>query len=188
VCKLSLKWLGEKYLRLFTGRKLEFSSPGTGLIFVRRDAEARLVELILASAGWIAGWRPEMIRRLSMILYGTVAALLIAGPISAHHGGAAFESTPITLKGTVEEFDFINPHCQLFFTVTDDSGKVAKWDGEFTNPGALHRRGLTKDTFKAGDQITLTGDRARNGANVIRVLKMQMPDGREITVLGPDDN
>jgi Family of unknown function (DUF6152) len=129
-----------------------------------------------------------MTRKLSAILSGAGAILLLAGPMFAHHGGAAFETTPITIKGTVEEFEFINPHCQLFFDVTDDSGKVVKWDGEFTNPGALHRRGITKDTFKAGDQITLTGNRAKNGAAVMRVLKMQMPDGRVLTVLGPEDN
>ena len=86
------------------------------------------------------------------------------------------------------EFDFINPHCQLFINVADESGAVVKWDGEFTNPGTLHRRGWTKDMFKPGDQITMIGNRAKNGANVIRVMKLQMADGKEITALGGDDN
>jgi len=74
----------------------------------------------------------------------------------AHHGAAAYDtSQTTTLKGTVVEFDFINPHCQLFINVPDDGGKIIKWDGEFTNPGTLHRRGWTKEMFKPGDQITL---------------------------------
>lgn len=130
-----------------------------------------------------------MTRKLTVILCLGAAVFLFAGPIFAHHGAAAYDTSQnTTLKGTVVDFEFINPHCQLFINVPDDSGKAVKWDGEFTNPGTLHRRGWTKDMFKPGDQITLIGNRAKNGANVLRVLKLQMADGKEITALGGDDN
>ena len=130
-----------------------------------------------------------MTRKLTVILGAAVVLLLVAGPMFAHHGAAAYDTSQnTTLKGTVVEFDFINPHCQLFINVADESGAVVKWDGEFTNPGTLHRRGWTKDMFKPGDQITMIGNRAKNGANVIRVMKLQMADGKEITALGGDDN
>ena len=130
-----------------------------------------------------------MTRKLTIIFYAAVAVVLFAGPMLAHHGAAAYDTSEnTTLKGTVVEFDFINPHCQLFLNVTDDSGKVVKWDGEFTNPGTLHRRGWTKDMFKPGDQLTMIGNRAKNGANVLRVLKLEMADGKVITALGADDN
>ena len=61
------------------------------------------------------------------ILCAAFVALLYAGPALAHHGAAAFDtSQSTTLKGTVVEFNFINPHCQLFINVTDDSGKVVE--------------------------------------------------------------
>ena len=130
-----------------------------------------------------------MTRKLIVILCAAVVLLLVAGPMFAHHGAAAYDTSQnTTLKGTVVEFDFINPHCQLFINVTDESGEMVKWDGEFTNPGTLHRRGWTKDMFKPGDQITMIGNRAKNGANVLRVLKLQMSDGKVITALGGDDN
>jgi hypothetical protein len=129
-----------------------------------------------------------MTRKLSVILCAAALIFLFAGPMLAHHGGAAYETSPTTIKGTVVEFDFINPHCQLFINVTGDNGSVAKWDGEFTNPGTLHRRGWTKDMFKPGDQITMIGNRAKNGATVMRVLKLEMADGRVITALGGEDN
>jgi|SRR5271165_698717 len=124
----------------------------------------------------------------SAILFASAVIFLFAGPVFAHHGAAAYEPSQITIKGTIVEFDFINPHCQLFLDVTEDSGKVTKWDGEFTTPGTLRRRGWTKEMFKPGDQITLIGNRAKNGANLIRVLKLQLADGRLITALGGDDN
>ena len=130
-----------------------------------------------------------MTRKLTIILCAAVAGFLFAGPMFAHHGAAAYDTSQnTTLKGTVVEFDFINPHCQLFINVADESGALVKWDGEFTNPGTLHRRGWTKDMFKPGDQITMIGNRAKNGANVLRVMKLQMADGKEITALGGDDN
>jgi len=130
-----------------------------------------------------------MTRKLTVILCAAVVGFLFAGPLFAHHGAAAYDtSQTTTLKGTVVEFDFINPHCQLFVDVPDENGKVVKWDGEFTNPGTLHRRGWTKEMFKPGDPITLIGNRAKNGATVLRVLKLEMSDGKVITALGAEDN
>ena len=130
-----------------------------------------------------------MICKLTVILCAAVVSLLSAGPMFAHHGAAAYDtSQTTTLKGTVVEFDFINPHCQLFINVPDDGGKIIKWDGEFTNPGTLHRRGWTKEMFKPGDQITLIGNRAKNGATVLRVLKLELSDGKVIPALGAEDN
>jgi Family of unknown function (DUF6152) len=130
-----------------------------------------------------------MTRKLMVVLCAAVVVLLVAGPMFAHHGAAAYDTSQnTTLKGTVVEFDFINPHCQLFINVADESGALVKWDGEFTNPGTLHRRGWTKDMFKPGDQITMIGNRAKNGANVLRVMKLEMADGKVITALGADDN
>jgi hypothetical protein len=130
-----------------------------------------------------------MTRKLTIILYAAVVAFLFANPALAHHGGAAYDtSQTLTIKGTVVEFDFINPHCQLFIEAPDDSGKIVKWDGEFTNPGTLHRRGWTKEMFKPGDKITMIGNRGKNGAYVLRVLKLEMADGKVITALGGEDN
>jgi uncharacterized protein DUF6152 len=130
-----------------------------------------------------------MTRKLMVILCAAGVALLLAGPMFAHHGAAAYDTSQTTiLKGTVVDFEFINPHCQLFINVADESGQMVKWDGEFTNPGALHRRGWTKDMFKPGDQITMSGNRAKNGATVLRVLKLEMADGKVITALGGEDN
>lgn len=129
-----------------------------------------------------------MTRKLSAILFVPAVVFLFVGPAFAHHGAAGYETSQLAIKGTVVEFDFINPHCQLFLNVTDDSGKITKWDGEFTTPGTLRRRGWTNDMFKPGDQITLIGNRAKNGANLLRVLKLQLADGKVITALGGDDN
>ena len=114
--------------------------------------------------------------------------LIISAPVFAHHGAAAYDTTrSTTVKGKGGEFLFINPHCQLYIEVTDEKGNAVKWAGEFTNPSTLHRRGWTKEMFKPGDPITLIGDRAKNGATVIRVLKVGLSDGRTLAALGGED-
>ena len=128
-----------------------------------------------------------MIRKSMVALCVATAVLWFGGAVFAHHGGAAYDMSQTSIKGTIVEFDFINPHCQLFVNVTDDKGNVTKWDGEFTNPGTLHRRGWTKEMFKPGDPITLIGNRAKSGAAVMRVLKLEMADGRTITALGGEE-
>ena len=54
---------------------------------------------------------------------GLVAALLLLGFAAfAHHGGSDYDvQHPVTLKGTVTEFYWSNPHCQIFVDVKDDS-------------------------------------------------------------------
>lgn len=114
--------------------------------------------------------------------------LLLAAPVFAHHGAAAYDtSKSTTIVGKVVEFQFINPHCELYVDVPDENGKVVKWMGEFTNPGTLHRRGWTKEMFKPGDEITLIGDRAKNGAAVLRVQKVKFADGKTVNALGADE-
>lgn len=130
-----------------------------------------------------------MFRTKLVMFVGLPAAILMLGlTLWAHHGSAAYDPNTSTIKGTIVEFQFVNPHCQLRVDVKDDNGKVTQWTGEFTNPAALHRRGWTKEMFMPGDQITLEGNRAKSGAPFMRVMKLEMADGKKLTALGGDDN
>jgi hypothetical protein len=115
------------------------------------------------------------------------AVLLLGAMLSAHHGSAAYDLNTTTISGKIVEFDFVNPHCQIHVDATDGKGHIVHWTGEFTNPAALHRRGWTKEMFKPGDPITVTGNKAKSGAPFMRVMKVQMADGKELTPFGGDD-
>jgi uncharacterized membrane protein (Fun14 family) len=61
----------------------------------------------------------------------TIGLLVFSAPILAHHGSSAYESKKMTtLKGTVTDFQFMNPHTEIVFEVKGDSGKVEKWTAE----------------------------------------------------------
>lgn len=118
----------------------------------------------------------------TFILVAVLVFLLsIAGSAFAHHGTANYDMTKVvTLKGTVTDFQFINPHTLILFDVKNDKGVVEHWQAEATSPNHLVRTGWTKDIIKAGDQITISGFRAKNGSTVIRFQKMVLANGQEI--------
>lgn len=124
-------------------------------------------------------------KKLFLLLAAVVSAFL-ALPQSAegHHGRASFESTEITLKGTVTDFHFVNPHCVVEFEVKDDQGRVLKWEGQLSSASRLAPRGWTANSLEAGNEITITGYRAINGSPVIWVSKIVMLDGQELKLGG----
>src|SRR5579864_3318432 len=100
--------------------------------------------------------------RLSVL---AVIALTIALPLFAHHGNAAYDTTKtVTVRGTITDFEFINPHVMVFFEAKNDNGDIEKWQGELTSPNHLMRTGWTKGTLKPGDHVTFSGLRAKSGA------------------------
>jgi len=80
--------------------------------------------------------------------------LLLAVPLFAHHGAAAFEPTKrITMKGTVVEWFWANPHCVLRFDVTNDKGEVEHWLAETSNPADMINYGWAKQSVKPGIKL-----------------------------------
>jgi hypothetical protein len=108
--------------------------------------------------------------------------LLASGPLLAHHGEANYDTTTVvTVKGIVTEFQFINPHVQIFLDVKNDKGEIEKWAGEARSPSMLGRiGGWDKNTIKVGDVIAASGHRTKNGTNFLRLIKIVLPDGREM--------
>src|ERR1044071_5578390 len=96
----------------------------------------------------------------------------------AHHGTASFDTEKeITLKGTVTEWLWANPHCFLKFDVKDESGNVRNWTVELGNPTDITPRGFSRSTFKPGDQVTAVLQPVKSGAPVGRLRTVTLPDG-----------
>jgi len=119
---------------------------------------------------------------------GVVLALVLAPgvPMSGHHGADTFATgTQITLKGTVTEWIWANPHCFLRFDAKDDTGTVRNWVAETQNPVSMTARGLSRSMVKAGDPVTVTIEPAKNGEPVARLLTVTLPDGRTLVAANP---
>jgi hypothetical protein len=99
----------------------------------------------------------------------------------AHHGTAAYDTTKVvTVKGTMTEFRFINPHVQLFFDVKNDKGEVEKWQAELTAPNKMSRAGWDKHTLKSGDSISASGYVTKGAAHTMWITKLIGPDGEDL--------
>jgi Family of unknown function (DUF6152) len=115
----------------------------------------------------------------------TAGLMMLSIPALAHHGSAAFEmSKPVSLKATVTDFQFINPHVLVYFDVKMPDGTVQKWSGELTSPNRLERSGWSRHTLKAGDQLTVVGFVAKSGAKSMWIRKFIMPDGHALNPMG----
>jgi hypothetical protein len=104
---------------------------------------------------------------------------LLSTPIVAHHGASVYDSTKLTtFKGTVTDFQFMNPHTEIWFDVTGADGKVEKWTGEAPSLTTMSRLGWNKALFKPGDQITFVGNAAKSGSHIMRLRKVVFPNGK----------
>lgn len=105
-------------------------------------------------------------RRL-LIIATAVASMFAATAAWSHHSfSAEFDvGRPVTLVGTVKEFEWANPHTWLHLNVTDAQGNTQEWAVEFLGVNSLVRTGLSPKNVKPGDKLTVTGFGARNGTN-----------------------
>jgi hypothetical protein len=85
-----------------------------------------------------------------------VLGLLAAGTCLAHHSFAMFDQTQrVTLKGTVTDFQWTNPHAFIHLDVVGANGVKENWEIELNSPNNLKRQGWSSTSLKAGDAVTL---------------------------------
>jgi Family of unknown function (DUF6152) len=119
-----------------------------------------------------------------------VLAILISGlvvgsaDLFAHHGtGISYDLThsPIALKGTVTEYRWANPHVSVFIDVKDENGKVVNWALEGSGIAAYLERGFSRNTLKAGMEVTaLVYPSKVKGQPSGVIAKITRPDGQEV--------
>jgi hypothetical protein len=116
------------------------------------------------------------------IFAAAVSSLIAVAPVMAHHSFAAEYDAkqPVELKGTVTGVDWTNPHARFYVDVKDASGKVTNWNLELASPNVLKRNGWTRTTLKIGDEITVQGSRAKDGANMANARTVVLSDGRKV--------
>ena len=126
--------------------------------------------------------------RLLAVVALAVGVLMVAAPLFAHHGTAAYDTTTtVTVSGTVTEFRFVNPHVLVFWEVKDEAGNIQRWSGERSGPNSMARNaGWTRNTLKPGDQVTISGRQSKNGTHTMAISKILL-NGKDITVGGGDN-
>lgn len=97
---------------------------------------------------------------------------MLGGLVLAHHSTAGYDKAKtIALKGTVAEWIWRNPHCIMVWDVKDADGKVVRWYGEMQSPISNTGFGLSRNSFKPGDEITVTVNPGANAQALVLTIK-----------------
>jgi hypothetical protein len=124
----------------------------------------------------------KKMKKLAAIAFVAVGLLSLSVPVFAHHGTAAFEtSRTITMKATVTDWFWANPHCFVKFDYKNDKGEVEHWVVETSNPPDMMNKGWTIHTLKAGDEITVTVYPVKNNKTVGRLITVKLPGGQTLS-------
>jgi hypothetical protein len=117
-------------------------------------------------------------RLLKITVLMTASLLSVSSPVLAHHGAATWGTTETTMKGTVVDYRWMNPHVMLVWNTTDSDGKVVKWTGELASiESMMADDAWTKTTFKPGDELILTVRQSKSGTNTSVIDQIKRSDG-----------
>jgi hypothetical protein len=121
-------------------------------------------------------WRP---------VAAAVVMLVASGTASAHHSFAMFDQNKlISLKGSVAEYYWINPHGHIILNVAAGQGvdpaTVGEWDIECASTNIMGLQGWTSTTLKPGDQVTISANPLKNGSKGASLFYATFPDGKRL--------
>jgi hypothetical protein len=113
-----------------------------------------------------------------------LAVILASASLAAHHGQASYEpGKTLTLRGTVTEWIWANPHCYLKMDVKDETGAVTHWVLETQNPVSMSKGGWSRRSMAPGDLVTVTFQPVRSGAPLGLIRNVVLASGQ---TLGPN--
>ena len=119
--------------------------------------------------------------RKVLLVLGLAAAALPAAAVAHHSFAVYFDSSKeVKITGKVTAFRFTNPHGTVVVDVTGADGRVREWRAETNAPTVLQRRGWTRTSIKAGQQITIEGWPSRDGKPYMRLRRAVDGEGRLI--------
>jgi hypothetical protein len=120
---------------------------------------------------------------LSSVLV-VLASVSVVVPLSAHHSWPVNSSQLVTVKGTVVQFDWSNPHPMITLEVRGNDGKTERWSVGGPAITRMEANGWTRTTVKPGDVITGTGYQFSDGQKVVRLERIVFADGKEMRLYG----
>jgi hypothetical protein len=120
-----------------------------------------------------------------------LAVTLGAGGIAlAHHSFSAFYdmSNEISITGRIVNVRLTNPHSYFFLDAEDENGNVVRWSFEAGTPSGMIRNGYSPQVIKEGDEVTITGFRARDASDNAGMLRqLTTADGTVFGMFGPQE-
>lgn len=126
-----------------------------------------------------------MKNKRGVVLSLVIGTALVTGPLWAHHSDAVYDMTRLTtIRGTITEHQFVNPHQIILMKVKDAKGKVTPWMLVGANVRSIRADGWTQDTLKPGDEVLVTGFAYRDGRPNMTWMSIVKADGKMLPISG----
>jgi hypothetical protein len=121
-----------------------------------------------------------MNRKLLLAFIFALSGCLISSPLFAHHSSSAYDmSHPVDMRGVVTNMEWSNPHVFIYMNMKNEKGEVEEWRVEGNSPNMLFRAGWKKEMIKVGDELTVNGAPAKNGAKSLRLISLTLANGQK---------
>ena len=119
---------------------------------------------------------------MALILAVGFVLLLSAEPMTSHHSFTAEYNSAKLMQftGTVTKVEWTNPHARFYLDVKDARGAVTNWNFELGSPIMLRKLGWRQDSLKIGEQVSVEGYLAKDGAKMANARKITLADGRNV--------
>ncbi len=121
---------------------------------------------------------------LSVSAFAILVLVFAVVPLSAHHSWPVSYDRLVTVKGTVLDFTWANPHPMMTIEVQTNDGRMEKWQIGGPAINRMEANGWTRTTVKPGDVITGIGYQFADGQKIVRLERVIMPDGKELRLYG----
>jgi len=102
-------------------------------------------------------------------IFLAISTLIASGQTLAHHSFATHydRDNVVEISGTLSDVRMRSPHSFFEVIVVTASGESETWEVEAHAVPILRRLGITRDTLKVGDQVTMRGPRSRRPEKIL---------------------
>lgn len=107
-----------------------------------------------------------------------LAVILCGATAYAHHSVVALydQSKTVKVEGRLLSLSFRSPHSVVIIESKDAQGKVQRWEVAWNAASSLAAQGITRESFKPGDQVVVTGNPGRQpDAHILRMVSFLRP-------------
>ena len=121
-----------------------------------------------------------------LVVVMSIGMLPASVPVWAHHAfSAEFDATrPVKLRGTVTQWELVNPHSWIHIDVKNEDGTVSNWMIEGGSPNALLRLGFNKNSLPPGTEIVVEGYQGKDHGTIAVGKNITFPDGKRMSLGG----
>jgi hypothetical protein len=121
-------------------------------------------------------------RALKQIIAAILVIIASTSNAIAHHSFASVfdENVPVDFVGTVTKIEWLNPHVWFYINVENDDGTIDNWAFEMGSPNRLQRNGWHRNSLTIGQEIIVSGSRARDDSMKAAVVTVILPGGQEM--------